>query len=859
LADPADPLAFVNLRALTWRAPTVRQSDETAERDQTMSVKEAMAATQNQANLRARLIAASTALVTILSGAMAAAAIVIIGATGGLGDSYVDAPWWTTIAVASMYALAERIIVRLEFRREAIALSLSELPTVVALILLGPIAAIMARLAGGVVTLLLRRTVAAKWIFNLSLFAFESAVAFAIVRFAVGGGEPSSSRLLFAVAIATTVATLIGSLIVAAWISLFEGGLWGRLRQTFSTVALTAPFVSSISAVTVAPLLYGIELLALSIIPIVGIWYALLRLGNVSQVNRDLDALMDFTTSIGRSLDVSVVATSGLDEAMRLIRARNGSIDVFDDDGETLVHLSVGDVGDHPGMDELGRDTIAFGDGAGIAAPIHDQDGILGLLVMSGRQAGSDRFDDDDIDRSATLVSHLATALRRTRLHSAMQHAATHDDLTGHFNRSAFDEAVDAELARPHRMDCPAVLMLDLDNFKDINDTLGHHVGDEVLVRFADRVSSVLGAGDVFARFGGDEFAVFIRRPTFTEVRQVANEILSSSYAPLKLNDLDVVITVSVGVAAVTDDDRESSSVLRRADIAMYAAKRQHAGMETYREELDRRTPERLSLLGDLREALDQNMLTVHFQPKVNLATSTVIGVEALARWEHPMRGWVGPDEFIPVAEETGLIKELTDQVLRASLAAVRIWRDRGLDLRVAVNLSTLDLLDELLAERIAHRLEQHGLSPELLTLEITESSLLSDVPRVMATIGHLDRLGVSLSLDDFGTGYSSLSYLRRLPVSELKVDRSFISNILLEAHDDVIVKSTVDLGHNLGLRVVAEGIENGEVMDRLIEVGCDIGQGYAISRPLDAVKFARWLATTNYIVPRIQFDPVRP
>jgi len=411
-------------------------------------------------------------------------------------------------------------------------------------------------------------------------------------------------------------------------------------------------------------------------------------------------------------------------------------------------------------------------------------------------------------------------------------------------------------LAEPYHLDCPAVLMLDLDNFKDINDTLGHHVGDEVLLRFAERVNDVLGSDDVFARFGGDEFAVFLRRPTFTDIRFVANEILSVSYTPLKLADLDVVVTVSVGVAAVTDDDRESSSVLRRADIAMYAAKRQHAGIECYREELDRRTPERLSLLGDLREALDNNSLTVHFQPKVDLASSTVIGVEALARWHHPVRGWVGPDEFIPLAEETGLIKEVTDQVLRASFAATCAWRDRGLDLRVAVNLSTLDLFDELLAERIAHRLEQHGLAPELLTPEISEPTLLSDVPRVMATIGHLHRLGVSLSLDDFGTGCSSLSYLRRLPVSELKIDRSSITSILLEAHDDVIVKSTIDLGHHLGLRVVAEGIENSEVMDRLIEVGCDVAQGCGISRPLEVEIFDTWLATTSCRVPRIERDP---
>jgi diguanylate cyclase (GGDEF)-like protein len=808
---------------------------------------------------RVRSIDRTNALVVVMSAAMVSASLLMLAATGGFTGSFVDGPWWTAVVVLVMYAAAERIVLMLEYRSEALAFSLSEVPTIIALIFLGPAVAIAVRLVGAMATILLRRPGIYKAIFNLSLFCFETAFAYVVVRAVVDPADFPDARFLIVAAVATTAATLAGVVPVALVISLFEGEFLTRLRQAVRAVGLTAPFVSCVAAITVAPLLFGIELLAVSVVPVVGLWYVLLRLAEASQERRDIDELLGFTTTIGRSLDPDVVATTGLDEAMRLIRARVGKIELLDEGGEVSLRLQSGDIDAHPSLAELDGVTRTFDDDASIAAPISDEKGLLGLLVVSGRLAGMPRFDSDDVVRTATLASYLAMALRKARLHGAMEHAATHDDLTGYLNRAAFEEAVDTALAELYHLDCPAVLMLDLDNFKDINDTLGHHVGDEVLLRFAERVRDVLRDGDVFARFGGDEFAVFVRRPAFLDVRHVANEILSVSYTPLKLADLDVVVTVSVGVAAVADDDRESSSVLRRADIAMYAAKRERAGIECYREELDRRTPERLSLLGDLREALDNNSLTVHFQPKVDLATSTVIGVEALARWHHPIRGWVGPDEFIPVAEETGLIKELTDQVLRASLAATRAWRRRGLDLRVAVNLSTLDLLDELLAERIAHRLEQHGLAPELLTLEITESSLLSDVPRVMATIGHLHRLGVSLSLDDFGTGYSSLSYLRRLPVSELKVDRSFIANILLEAHDDVIVKSTIDLGHNLGLRVVAEGIENNEVMDRLIEVGCDIGQGYGISRPLEAGKFDVWLATTNYRVPRIEHDPAHP
>ncbi len=289
----------------------------------------------------------------------------------------------------------------------------------------------------------------------------------------------------------------------------------------------------------------------------------------------------------------------------------------------------------------------------------------------------------------------------------------------------------------------------------------------------------------------------------------------------------------------------------------MYNAKSRHVGVEFFRSELDRRTPARLSMLGDLRRSLDDGELSVAYQPKLDLATGLVTGAEALARWNHHARGAVPPTDFVRVAEDTGLIKQLTDTVLAQGIVELRHLQDLGHHLTLSVNLSTHDLLDANLATRVAGYLSQHGVDPGSLTLEITESSLLLEAPRSRSTIQELHELGVHLSIDDFGTGYSSLSYLRQLPVSELKVDQSFIANMLIDQQDEVIVRSTIDLGHNLGLEVVAEGVESEQVLQQLRDIGCDVAQGYAVSRPLDAKRFATWLNTSLH--PSRQFDPLEP
>jgi diguanylate cyclase (GGDEF)-like protein len=439
-------------------------------------------------------------------------------------------------------------------------------------------------------------------------------------------------------------------------------------------------------------------------------------------------------------------------------------------------------------------------------------------------------------------------------LHQRIEREARQDTLTGLPNRTAFERELVDIAARHRGVGQLFVVMLDLDRFKEVNDTLGHQAGDELLVEVADRMRRLLGPTDVLARLAADEFAIVGHRRHREEMLELAWACVREVGRPVTLDGLEIVVTASAGLAIV-DDDFEEGAPLRFADIAMFNAKTQRLGVEVYRDEIDRRTPARLSMLGDLRAAIEDEHLHLHLQPKLDLNTGTVVGAEALVRWTHPVRGVVPPTQFVRVAEDTGLIKQLTDLMLQRGITTLSDIHERGYHLGLSVNLSTHDLLDRRLAERVQHHLAANGVDPAMLTLEITESSLLIDAPRARATINELHEVGVSLSIDDFGTGYSSLSYLRRLPVGELKIDQSFVANVLLDEQDEVIVRSTIDLGHNLGLVVVAEGVENNEVLERLRSFGCDIAQGYCISRPLSPGHFMAWLATTGH--PSRRLDPL--
>jgi diguanylate cyclase (GGDEF)-like protein len=488
-----------------------------------------------------------------------------------------------------------------------------------------------------------------------------------------------------------------------------------------------------------------------------------------------------------------------------------------------------------------------------MVAPIRDGSGVVGMLVVAGRPPASRRFNDQDLLQLQNLTEQLTASLRRGILHQRIEREALHDRLTGLPNRVSFERSIVSAAARRGRGES-FVIMLDLDRFKEVNDTLGHDAGDELLIVVGERLADLLEPGDVLARLASDEFAIVGARDTREEMLELAWACVHEVGRPVTLDGLEIVVTASVGVAVV-EEEAEEGAPLRYADIAMFNAKSQRLGVEIYRDEIDRRTPARLSMLGDLRSAIENGELHLNLQPKLDLASGTVVGAEALVRWTHPIRGQVPPQQFVRVAEDTGLIKQLTDLMLERGVGTLKRIHGRGYQLGLSVNLSTHDLLDTRLADRVSDHLQANDVDPSMLTLEITESSLLIDAPRARTTINQLHEIGVHLSIDDFGTGYSSLSYLRRLPVGELKIDQSFVANLLLDDQDEVIVRSTIELGHNLGLIVVAEGVENNEVLGRLHEFGCDVAQGFCISRPLAPDHFMSWLATTNH--PSRVFGPL--
>ncbi|MGW6566809.1 putative bifunctional diguanylate cyclase/phosphodiesterase [Streptomyces sp. NPDC054975] len=387
-----------------------------------------------------------------------------------------------------------------------------------------------------------------------------------------------------------------------------------------------------------------------------------------------------------------------------------------------------------------------------------------------------------------------------------------------------------------------ALVLIDLDRFRSVNDTLGHLAGDRLLLQIAERLKLALPRGAEAARLGGDEFAVLLpTADSTTSAQRVARHLVAALSSPLDLDGLTLVLEASAGVAVFPDHALDAEGLLRRADVAMYQAKRDRTGVEVYESKRDSNTPDRLGLLGDLRRALDAGEVELHYQPKVRF-DGQVAGLEALVRWVHPERGRVPPDEFIAIAESSGLMPHLTEYVLETALAQVARWRAQGLNVPVAVNVSPRDVHTPGFAGAVAARLARHGVPAGALQLEITEHVLLEDPQRAADTMAGLTGHGVKMSLDDFGTGYSSLVHLRRLPVSELKIDRSFVARLAVDAEDAEIVRCTLDLAHSLGLLVVAEGVEDDETWERLRDLGCDAVQGWLVAAAMPPAETTAWL-----------------
>ena len=442
-----------------------------------------------------------------------------------------------------------------------------------------------------------------------------------------------------------------------------------------------------------------------------------------------------------------------------------------------------------------------------------------------------------DITRQKTAEKSREIIERQVR------NQALHDTLTGLENRTLFHESVTQAISKAQQSGTElAVFVMDLDRFKEVNDALGHVSGDQVLQEVGRRLQEALREGDSVARFGSDEFAVLVPQARRAQVLEVVRRVRGAIEQPIDLEGLPVNLAVSIGISACPRDGVDADTLLRCADTAMYVAKDTNLGYAFYDASVDTRAATHLGLMGDLRHAIEDQELVLHYQPKIAVRSGRVVGVEALIRWHHPARGLMMPDEFIPVARETSLIRELTLHVINEAGRQWRAWADEGRRLPIAVNLSMRDLVDPGFPGEVATVLGKWRMPVTMLKLEVTESLVVDDPKRTEDVLERLGAMGLRFSVDDFGTGYFSLAYLKRLPIDEIKIDRSFVSAMGAHEEDEVIVRSTIDLGHNLGLSVVAEGVETRSVMERLAPFGCDVAQGYYLGRPMPAEELEIWL-----------------
>ncbi len=498
------------------------------------------------------------------------------------------------------------------------------------------------------------------------------------------------------------------------------------------------------------------------------------------------------------------------------------------------------------GSDELAQTAAAF----------NDMSSKLALLDQEHRRAENEiKLLNAELEER---VEHRTTQL--ASLNKKLEHQSLHDALTLLPNRTLYHDRLDQAILLAHRNTQSFALMaLDLDRFKEINDSLGHHAGDLVLQETAERLKSALRHSDTVARMGGDEFALLL--PTASSAEEatvVAKKILQLFTEHLVVDGRPIDIGASIGIALFPQHGDDASTLMRRSDSAMYAAKRSQSGYVLYDSSLDAEDAERLTLQMDLRHALGNKELVLHYQPKIDFSTHQISGVEALVRWQHPRLGLIFPDAFIPIAEKTGLMKPFTLAVIELALTQSALWTQAGLHLSIAINISAINLQDPQFPADMAMMLDKHKVLSANIELEVTETAIMSEPLKAIENIKKLSEMGLQIAIDDFGTGYSSMAYLRKLLVAKIKIDKSFVMDMHNNKNDEVIVRSTVDLGHNLGLTVVAEGVETQLAWDKLKELGCDAAQGYFMGRPVASAELEKWIRQSPWGLTRTEMATSR-
>jgi diguanylate cyclase (GGDEF)-like protein len=774
------------------------------------------------------------------------------------------------IAVSVAFLLTELGQALIEFRNQAYSFSLSGIPMLLGLLYCSPQQLIACRVLAALIAFRIQKAPPLKVAFNAASYLLDTALVLTVAHELVGGHPALTLRTAAMSYVSLAMVDLVMSGLVLLVIRINEGSL--DASDVTQVLVPAAGFVAVntclgfICAVQLGAGSLGLLLLVClaAVIAVTYQGYLILR-----RRHRSLQVVQTFIEHTEGAQTADELAERMLAEVRALLRARLVELTLRDDHGDVTVQVSMDEAEERStaiSSHRLSPGDRLYSDGlkqrAALILPrttdpgelrwlrtqdVRDaavvplaRDGVSGMLVVVDRLGDSATFTRDDLSLLQALAGHLAVAMRNTQLVGALRHDASHDALTGLGNRALLTARLQEALAASSADTQPAVLLLDLDRFKEVNDTLGHHVGDELLRVVSARLQEFDTAESTIARLGGDEFAILL--PTAgTEDAAVAlaERIAARLRVAVELSDVTVSTDASIGVA-LARPGQDQADVLRHADTAMYAAKTAGVSVSVYTSELDAGRADRLVLLNDLHRALEEHALEVHYQPKLDLGVDLITGVEALVRWDHPTRGPIPPDVFIPLAESTGLIEPLTRSVLATALRQCRAWQHEGVDLGVAVNLSVRNLLNAALPDQIAAALVTAGLPAQKLTLEITESSVMVDPERTVAVLKRLAAIGVTLSLDDFGTGYSSLSYLQQLPVTEVKIDRSFIaglSRVPEQRASGLLVRSIINLSTSLGMRVVGEGVEDGATLERLRDLGCDIIQGYHVASPLTAAQ----------------------
>jgi diguanylate cyclase (GGDEF)-like protein len=787
--------------------------------------------------------------------------------------------FWVLVPV---FVIAELLVVHFHVGRSSHSLSLSEIPTLVGLAFLGPLALIAARVLGSGYALAVHaRVPPIKLAFNLAMISFETSVAIAVWRFVLGDGDVLGPRGWLAALVTIAVADVLSSLLFVAVLWLFDGTrpsdvLRGILIGGVLAALANASFGVLVILVLTVDWRAGWTLVAVA----TALVLAYRAYNGLQRKHESSERLWAFTRILEQTLDPRTVATTLLEQAVVLMRAEVAELALTDAKGGPPLRLLLrdGELGPVQDVDSF-LAPVADGDGlrepvlvprpnrrsrravAEVTSPLHDliavplrsEGRIIGSLLVGDRLDDVSTFDAQDLQLLETVANQATVAIENSRLVERLRdqaalnaYQATHDELTGLANRSNFHRRV-AEAIRVHG--CASVFLMDLDQFKEVNDTLGHGAGDVLLQQVARRLEKATPAGATVARLGGDEFAVVLGGVRDRAVaRRSARQLEIALTRPINAGQAALEVRASIGIALAPEHAGDAESLLQRADVAMYVAKAARTGVEVYDPSIDHHSRRRLAIMNELRAALETNQLAVHYQPKVELRTGTLRGFEALVRWRHPEYGAIAPDEFIPLAEQTGLIGPLTEFVLRTALEEGRRWRDRVGHMDVAVNIAARSLLDNYLPDLVERSLLATGMPAGSLTLEITETGTVLDSGRTADILARLSATGVRLSIDDFGTGYSSLSRLRHLPVDEIKIDRSFVTNMVNDDSDCAIVRSTVDLARHLGLSVVAEGIEDAGTARQLVELGCSLGQGYHFGRPMPSSAIWGWFGSESSV-----------